>query len=128
MPVSYRIDKARGLIRTRCEGYVTLPEVVAHFRDLVADDECPRRLDVLLDLSEITSLPSSDQLRTVSGEIARIRGVVEFGACAILVSTEAAFGTALVFEVLAARGFRTTKVFRESGTAEAWLADQGSGS
>jgi hypothetical protein len=84
----------------------------------------PKRLDVVLDLSQTTSLPSSDQLRAVSKEIGRIRGTVQFGACAIVAGTEALFGTALVFEVLAARGFLVTKVFRLSSTAEVWLKAQ----
>ena len=66
MPVHYEIDEARSLIRTRCTGYVTLSEVLDHFHRLEAQAISPLRLDVILDLSEITSLPTSDQLRTVS--------------------------------------------------------------
>ena len=56
VPVVYQISK--GLIRTRCYGPVTLPEVAEHFRELERDPDCPPRLDVLLDLRDITSLPS----------------------------------------------------------------------
>lgn len=124
MPVTYTIDKPLGLIRTRCFGHVTLPEVIAHFRELEIDEECPKRLDVILDLSDTTSLPSSEQLRTVTEKIAQLRGSLRFGACAIVVGSDAWFGTAQVFEVLAARSFSATKIFREIGAAETWLEDQ----
>ena len=54
----------------------------------------------------------------------RLRSRVRFGICAILVGSDAVFGTAMVFEVAAARNFRVTKVFRDAGEAEAWLAEQ----
>ncbi len=124
MSVTYTIDKPLGLIRTRCFGHVTLPEVIAHFRELEMDEQCPTRLDVILDLTDTTSLPSSEQLRTVTEKIGRLRDSVRFGACAIVVGSDAWFGTAQVFEVLAARSFSATKVFREFGAAETWLEDQ----
>jgi hypothetical protein len=124
MSVTYTIDKSLGLIRTRCFGHVTLPEVIAHFRELEIDEQCPTRLDVILDLTDQTSLPSSEQLRAVTEKIGRLRDRVRFGACAIVVASDAWFGTAQVFEVLAARSFSATKVFREVGVAETWLEDQ----
>jgi hypothetical protein len=60
VPVTYEIDKARGIIRTRCAGFVTMFDVLGHFRELSEDPECPKQLDVVLDLREITSLPTSD--------------------------------------------------------------------
>ena len=124
MPVKYTIDPALGLIRTRCEGYVTLPEVLAHFHDLASDPDCPPRLDVLLDLRFITSIPRIDELQAVGTEIARIRPVVEFGACAIVGERDEVFATAKIFEVVAARMFQATHVFRQISEAEEWLTSQ----
>jgi hypothetical protein len=124
MSVTYTIDKPLGLIRTRCFGQVTLPEVIAHFHELEVDEQCPTRLDVILDLTDTTSLPSNEQLRAVTEKIGRLRDSVRFGACAIVVGSDAWFGTAQVFEVLAARNFSATKIFREVGAAETWLEDQ----
>jgi len=124
MPITFHIDARRGLIRTRCVGFVTLPEVLDHFRILEADPDCPRHLDVILDLREITSLPDSEKLRAVSREISRIRPSIEFGTCAVVVSTEAHYGMAMVFEVFTARFFRETKIFMQMSTAEAWMEDR----
>lgn len=122
VPVRYEIDPRLGLIRTRCEGFVTVPDVVGHFRQLAADPECPRHLDVLLDLRFITSLPTVEKLQAVELEMARVRSVVEFGACAIVADRDEIFATAKVFEVVAARMFGASHVFRGISEAEAWLA------
>jgi hypothetical protein len=121
MPVSYRIDQGNGIIRTRCGGNVTFEEVVDHFRVLEQDPNCPNRLDVLLDLTEMTSIPSSDQLQAVSRVIGGIEETVRFDTCAIAASSDVVFGMSRVFEVLARKRFRTTCVFRSVDEAEAWL-------
>jgi hypothetical protein len=121
MPVVYEIDQSRNTIHTTCVGDTTLYEVVEHFHTLEQDPDCPSHLDVLLNLSEQENVPSSSQLRIVSEEITRVKGRVQFGACAIVVGNDALFGAAMVFEVLAARGFRVTKIFRERDAALSWL-------
>jgi hypothetical protein len=69
MPVTYQLDRESGFIHTRCTGDVTFEEVLGHFRELEADTSIPARLDVLLDLSEMQSLPESDQLKSVATEV-----------------------------------------------------------
>jgi len=128
MPVTYQIDHARRLIRTRCVGAVTLPEVLGHFHTLQNDPQCPEKLDVLLDLSEITSLPDSDQLRAVTHKIESVRPRVRFGACAIVAGEDPSFGIARTFAVFAEWQFRVKNVFRTHADAEQWLAAHGSSS
>lgn len=99
MPVKYQIDKANRIIRTKCIGPVTIEEVVEHFRALERDPDCPNHVDVLLDLSEETSVPKKENLQEVASEIRRIRGRVRFGTCAIVATTDALFGMLRMFEV-----------------------------
>lgn len=101
MPVTYHIDEDSKLIRTNCIGNVTLVEVLDHFRTLVQDPECPDRLDVLLDLSDNTSVPESYELREVSSEIGRIADKLQFGACAIVATNDLLFGMCRMFEAFA---------------------------
>jgi hypothetical protein len=122
--VTYQIDANERLIRTQCTGQVTLAEVVAHFRELAADPACPSFLDVLLDLRTIDSLPNSGQLQAVTGEVRKVQSKVRFGACAIAVEREAAFGVFRMFEVMAQDYFTAIRVFRSAAEAEAWLAYQ----
>ena len=124
MPVTYQIDAANRLIHTKCAGPITAAEVVDHFRLLAQDPLCPDRLDVLLEVCEGTTVPKSEDLRDVARAIARVRGRVEFGICAIVASTDVLFGKMRMFEVFAEDYFRETQVFRTPGEAEAWLASQ----
>ena len=122
VPVTYRIDPLNGLIRTTCRGAVTLQEVVGHFGELRRSSACPKRLDVLLNLSEQTSVPAAGNLRDVTKAIGSVRSKVEFGICAIVAGTDVLFGMLRMFEVFAERHFRETHVFRGVEEAELWLA------
>ncbi len=124
MPVTYEVDKIRRIIHTRCTDDVTLSEVIDHFRQLEHDPDCARRLEVVLDLTKMTSVPSRGQLQAVANEIERIGARVRFGACAIVVTSDAQSGTATEFETLAGSVFRTTKTFREPDQAKIWLSSQ----
>ena len=124
MPVTYQIDAANGIVRTRCVGAVTLGEVLAHFRDLAQDPDCPKRLDVLLDLSEQTSLPESQELRIVAYQMSRVRERVEFGTCAVVAYENALFGMLRMFQVFTEELCGETWVFRSLPEAEAWLAER----
>jgi hypothetical protein len=128
MPVTYQIDKANRLIHTECTGAVTLAEVVDHFRQLEADPECPPYVDVLLDVTQEVTIPSSDELRTVTLAIARVRRRVQFGFCAIVASTDALFGMMRMFEVFTEDYFRESRAFRTLEEAEAWLVAKREGS
>lgn len=121
MPITYHIDPANRLIHTRCVGPVTLEEVLQHFAVLIEDPACPDQLDVLLDLSEMTSLPASDQLRDVTSTIARIRPRVRFGRCAIIAPQDALFGMSRMFTVFAEDYFLASQVFRAVDDGTFWL-------
>jgi|SRR5208282_1105700 len=124
MPVTYTIDTKERVIRTRCMGRVTLAEVVDHFQELERDPECAEDLDVLLDLSEVESLPNSSQIQAVVYEVKKVQKKVRFGACAIVAVRDALFGMLRMFEVMAQDYFRVIRVFRATAEAEAWLASE----
>ncbi len=120
MPVTYEIDVARGRIYTTCAGNVTLPQVMAHFEALERDAARPRQLDVLLDLTGVTTLPEGPQLRAAADRVGLVEHLV-FGACAIVADREALFGVARIFEVYARGHFSAIRTFRQRTEAEEWL-------
>jgi hypothetical protein len=124
MPVTYSIDHGRALIRTRCAGVVTLTDVLAHFATLARDPRCPRRLDVLLDWSDLETMPQPGQLRTIAQEIGTIEGSVGFRACAVVAPRDVVYGLARMFQTFAAERFSSTLVCRTLDEAEAWLQQQ----
>ncbi len=124
MPVSYQIDRELALIRTRCRGDVGFAEVVDHFRELESDASLPARLDVLLDLTEMQSVPETDQLQSVAREVAHLQEKLEWGACAIVAKSDLLFGMSRVFHAFAEVHFARSSVFRDLEAAERWLASQ----
>ncbi|HEY3897175.1 MAG TPA: hypothetical protein VGM54_01085 [Chthoniobacter sp.] len=122
MPVRYVIDPQRQRIHTTCDGFVTFEEVCQHFEELRRNPEFRERLDVLLDLTSLTSIPTAEQLRGVVEQVALTGGRWRFGACAIIAADEALFGVVRFLEVYAIDVFTGTKVFRIADEGERWLA------
>jgi len=122
MPIHHEIDRKRSLIRTTCTGAVNLEEVSQHFRALESERDLPDPLDVLLDLSAISSVPEADQIQLIAAEIRRLLGKIHWGVCAIVATRDLVFGVSRVLEVRAEDAFSATQVFREPAAAEAWLA------
>jgi hypothetical protein len=121
LPVSYIVDKAAGIIRTRCYGNVTLAEVLSHFEKLKNDLDSPNLLDVVLDLREMTSSPTAEQIRQASHGPAVLRGAIAFGCCAIVARRDVIFGMARMWAVFAEAYFKKIDVFRSVSEAEIWL-------
>ena len=122
MPIKYEIDVASALIITRCVGHVTVEEVLQHFRELPAHWPPVDRLDVLLDLTELTSLPTLTELQNVETEIEVQIGAHRFGRCAVITDRDSLFESMQMFEVLVNRFFDEIKIFRTATAAIAWLA------
>jgi hypothetical protein len=127
MPVTYRIDAARKLIRTTCSSPLSFEEVINHFRELARDPACVGYLDVLLDVSGADALPEGGQIVAIKTELSAIRDKVQFGTCAIVATRDAMFGMMRMFEALARPYFLATRVFRAGPDAEAWLVLQQTG-
>ena len=123
MPVTYQIDSENAFIETHCKGEVTLDEVLDHFRQLDAEPSLPKRLDVLLDLNGMTSLPERDELLEVTRAVERLKTKVQWGACAIVASRDALFGMIRIFEVFAEKLFSDIRVFRNRKDAKQWITD-----
>jgi hypothetical protein len=121
MGVTYEINQAQQRVYTRCAGEVRLAEVLEHFEVLSADPDCPDWLDVMLDLSDMKTLPTSAELNRVSTEIARVLPRVRFRYCAIIATWEALFGMARMFEVFSEKYFTATRVFRTVEEGLTWL-------
>jgi hypothetical protein len=121
MPVTYTIDQTRRRIHTRCTGDVTLIEVVDHFDALAQDPACPDRLDVLLDLTDQSSIPATSQLRLVTRKIEEVSSKVRFGNCAIVAPGNILYGMIRVFTALSEGQFGSVRVFRAIDEARTWL-------
>jgi hypothetical protein len=122
MTVSYQIDRELSLVRTRCAGDVTFAEVMDHFRELERDASLPARLDVLIDLTEMQSIPESDQLKSLASRVEQLQGKLTWGSCAIVADRDVLFGMSRIFQVFVEAHFGDSRVFRKLDEAERWLS------
>lgn len=123
MPIAYTIDVPAALIVTRCVGAVTLSEVLEHFRELRQVWPPVDRLDVLLDLREMTSLPSLEELVAVAAEIDAQIGPHKFDRCAVVTNQEPLRESMRTFEAFTHRLFDGgVQIFRTPEGGLMWLA------
>src|SRR6185503_21355386 len=109
MPVTYTLAPARKRILTRCFGNATFDEVLGHFDTLANDPSCPDRLDVLLDMTELTSIPETDQLWAITKKIEDVLFRVRFDRCAIVADRDVVFGMTRMFEAIAEGHFSAVR-------------------
>ena len=120
MPVKYTISVQNALIVTRCFGHVTLAEVQEHFQELARVWPPVHRLDVLLDLTDQTSLPTLRDLEEAATELNKEIGPKQFGRCAIVTELEL-HESMQIFEVLVCQLFDAIEFFETPQAALAWL-------
>lgn len=127
MPIEYEIDRKKGVIRTRCVGPTTLVEVMEHFHTLHGDPALPPRIDVLLDLCEMSSVPEREQIRAIVSQVKTLGSELRWGLLAIVAPSDLLFGMSRVFGIFVEESFANVGVFRRPSEAEAWLASQRAG-
>jgi hypothetical protein len=121
LPITYTIDVPLALIVTQCFGHVTLAEVQEHFRELARVWPLVDRLDVLLDLTDQTSLPSLRDLEGVATELGEQIGSRRFGRCAVVTEQEHLQESMQMFEVHVGRLFDAIEIFETPSAALSWL-------
>ena len=121
VPIAYTIDVPSALITTKCTGRVTVTEVLEHFRELPRVWPPVDRLDVFLDVREVTSLPTLEELQSIAAEIESQIGTHRFGRCAVVTDKNLIHDSMQMFQILVNRFFDEIQVFRTAPGAVLWL-------
>jgi NAD(P)-dependent dehydrogenase (short-subunit alcohol dehydrogenase family) len=123
MTIHYRIDASINRIATRAFGEVTIDEALQHFDELKADSSYEPGLDVLLDLIDCDTLLDADQIRTAAARVTENLSTFRFGRLAMVVASEALFGTLRMFHSFSESVFSETQIFRDRDEALQWLGE-----
>jgi hypothetical protein len=121
VPISFHIDTAQRLVRTRVWGRIGDEHVRGLYRHLVAD---PRFRP---DFRQLTTVDDNVQFTLSHRTIAEVAAMPVFRAGtrrAVVASTEVAFGLARMFSLIAERVGQVVRVFREEASAERWILSQ----
>lgn len=65
MPVPCQIDPHYSVLHAKCLGEVTFQEILYNIDLLEQDPLCTGRLDVLLDVSDLETIPDKTQLASL---------------------------------------------------------------
>jgi hypothetical protein len=119
MPAFYKIDKENRLVMSTASGTITGPEARSHHQNLSADPDFDPSYSQLLDCSHVTKIDvNSDDIRALAQDNL-------FSATsrrAFLVSNDAAFGLARMFEIIReTQGDSGIQVFRNLDEALDWV-------
>jgi len=118
VPVSYEIDKPRGLVITTASGFLTVSNILAHQRKLLADPNFDPTCSQLVDCSAVTGIDLSPE------DVRAITAATIFSAHsrrAVVVATDEQFGFARMFKMMReAQGEYGIRVFRDRAEALGW--------
>ena len=119
MALTFQVDKAQGVVRSHGTGVLTMEDLLKYFADTRADPDFRPSMHRVMDLSDVTQLPSSEDIRSLAA-FARTKAPLETARMAIIASSDLAFGVSMMFKAFVGYGERLI-VFRDEGEAMDWL-------
>jgi len=121
MPVSYEIRDA--VLRLNLDGEYEPESVLQTFLDAIADPKCPKRVDLLVDVSRSASLAkrAPGEIQTVAESLGPF-GERIGGRCAIVANDDLQFGLTRMGSAYSGSVGVDVQVFRDPEAALAWLA------
>jgi hypothetical protein len=119
MPLTFHVDKTNGVIRSRGSGTLTMADLLTYFAESRADPDYEPTMHRVMDLREVTQLPSSDDVRSMA-TFARTKAPVETARMAIIATSDLAFGVSMMFKGFVGYGERLV-VVRDESEAMDWL-------
>ena len=119
MPLTFQIDKTGRILRSHGSGILSVADLLAYFAATRADPDYEPSMHRVMDLREVTQLPSSEDIRSLAA-FARTKAPVETARMAILASSDLAFGVSMMFKAFVGYGERLI-VVRDEAEALEWL-------
>jgi hypothetical protein len=120
MAISYVLDRARGQMRTKVEGQVTVIDIVGHLDALRREEAVPYM--ELIDARNVArSYLTPTELWRAAKLVLNIKVHVPFGPRAVILRDDQSFGLARIF-INIVSGQIPIEAFRDEAKAEEWLA------
>ena len=123
MPVTYRIDQARGRMETLAVGLITYEDILRHLEEEEGDEALA--MEELLDARAATTNLTSDQVHALVRRTDSLVRKGRFGAVAIVTDNNVVFGMARMYQILCEELPVRIGVFRDLDEAEVWLNGEG---
>src|SRR4051812_30169599 len=95
MPLTFQVDTQHRILRSRGSGVLTMADLLTYFAETRADPDYEPSMHRVMDLRDVTQLPSSDDIRSLA-TFARTKAPVETARMAIIASSDLAFGVSMM--------------------------------
>lgn len=119
---AYKINNDIGLLVIKYAGETTIAEIAEMLAELIRDPEYSRELNILSDLSELTSHYTYEQMHSVVDGFPDPGELVSTTKSAVVVSKEVTFGMGRIWaSITEDRTVATAQVFRNMEDALEWL-------
>jgi hypothetical protein len=121
MPLKYHIDSEARLLFIVGEGAITQEERMETMRAWLRDPAYRPGLDTLCDFSATTSMPRLMELKEIVAVIKRNSDLIGRKKLAMVVANPATHAVARQFRAFVDPSALDVNVFKDRGTAMAWL-------
>ena len=129
MPIQHRVEADTGLLVVERTGTVTDDEESESVRARAADPHVTPGIRVLVDCTGLERADSASHVRRAAERAVANARNLRCGPVAIVVTTQAAYGMARMYQTLTEESHPSTRIFGDVDEARGWLrATEGGGS
>ena len=121
MPITFRIDKKSGIVFTTMEGTVSISEIIDGLQELMTHPDFSPGLNGLVDMRNSTVNSTPEEVKRIAELMTSHREEIGISRSAVVVSKDAIFGMARMFQVFAEKSSIKTQLFRDIDEARQWL-------
>jgi hypothetical protein len=120
MAISYVLDRARGQMRTKVAGQITVIDILGHL-DAVRRDEALAYVELIDARDAARPFLSATEVWRAASAVLNIKISTPFAPRAVILGDDVTFGLTRIFTNLVS-GQIPIEAFRDEAKAEEWLA------
>ena len=121
MPITYEVDEANKIIRSRMHGHVTTDEFLATANEAIKDQRISSGYSHLIDMDMIQTIDIPSDIVSSTARETTDKGFLQHGKTAIVAGRDYIFALGRMYQAYASVTGRTIEVFRRREEAEEWL-------
>ena len=120
MAISYVLDRARGQMRTKVEGQITVIDILGHL-DAVRRDDALAYVELIDARDAARPFLSPTEVWRAASAVLNLKISAPFGPRAVILRDDVTFGLTRIFTNIVS-GRIPIEAFRDEAKAEEWLA------
>jgi hypothetical protein len=121
VPITFRIDKASGIVFTTIAGQTSLDEILEGLKNILNHPDFGPGLNGIADLRQSELNTFQADVKKIADLMIEYRGTIGPSKAAVVVSRDITFGMTRVFQVFAEQSSVETAIFRSMEEALCWI-------